>query len=64
MYRNFWSSAAEYCQFPGKIEHGEVLLVGMIGKYEYKDYVKRIGHHKQIEFNCDKGYKRKGTYRT
>ena len=37
-----------------------MLLVGVIGKYEYMDYVKRIGHNKEIEFNCDKGYKRIG----
>jgi hypothetical protein len=32
-----------------------VLLVGKIGKYEYRPYVKYIGHNEQIEFQCDKG---------
>ena len=42
------------------IDHGMVMLIGAIGKYEYRDYVNKIGHNEQIEFKCDPGYKRVG----
>ncbi|KAK2184378.1 hypothetical protein NP493_268g03054 [Ridgeia piscesae] len=45
-----------YCNYPGTVEHGQVLLVGIIGKYEYRPYVRRIGQNEKIEFNCEKGY--------
>ena len=43
-----------YCDYPGKIKNGEILLVGEIGKYEYREYVRRIGHNEQIEYQCTK----------
>lgn len=46
-----------YCDYPGTIEHGTILLVGAIGKYEYRAYVSRIGQNERIEYRCDKGYK-------
>ena len=49
-----------YCKWPGTILNGKVLLVGVIGRYEYRDYVKRKGHNEQIEFNCDKEFRRIG----
>ena len=55
-----WMCPPVYCKYPGTIDNGDVLLVGRIGKYEYRPYVKRIGHNDQIEFHCHKGYKRVG----
>ncbi|ELT92507.1 hypothetical protein CAPTEDRAFT_223767 [Capitella teleta] len=49
-----------YCEYPGTINNGDVLLVGRIGKYEYRSYVKGTGHNEVIEFHCHKGYKRSG----
>lgn len=49
-----------FCPYPGTIKYGHILLVGVIGKYEYRPYVRRIGHNEQIEFHCDKGYKMVG----
>ena|SRR6218665_1197180 len=46
-----------HCKYPGTIENGQVLLVGVIGKYEYRPYAKSIVHNVQIEFHCDKEYK-------
>ena len=44
----------EYCPYPGTIENGIILLVGMIGKYEYRYYVKRTEHNQEIQFHCSK----------
>ncbi len=49
-----------YCPYPGTIKNGQILLVGVIGKYEYRPYVRRIGHNEQIEYQCNKGFKRVG----
>lgn len=46
-----------HCKFPGTIENGTVLLVGVIGKYEYRPYAKSIVHNVQIEYHCEKEYK-------
>ncbi|XP_050520065.1 sushi, von Willebrand factor type A, EGF and pentraxin domain-containing protein 1 isoform X2 [Daktulosphaira vitifoliae] len=45
-----------YCPFPGYIEHGKVLLVGSMGVYDYRPYVKKIKNNKQIAFECDREY--------
>lgn len=45
-----------YCSFPGYIEHGKILLVGNMGLYDYRPYVKKIINNKQIMYDCDKGY--------
>jgi hypothetical protein len=29
-----------YCPFPGFIDHGKILLVGEMGLYEYRPYVR------------------------
>ena len=34
--------------------------MGAIGKYEYRHYVRRVGHTEQIEYHCAKGHKRVG----
>lgn len=45
-----------YCQFPGYIPNGKVLLVGNMGLYDYRPYVKKVINNKQIMYECDKGY--------
>lgn len=45
-----------YCQFPGYIPNGKVLLVGNMGLYDYRPYVKKVVNNKQIMYECDKGY--------
>ena len=47
---------AVYCPYPGKIDNGKILLVGVIGKYEYRPYVRRVGEGDEIEFQCNRGY--------
>lgn len=50
------NSVAVYCQFPGYIANGKVLLVGNMGLYDYRPYVKKVINNKQIMYDCDKGY--------
>ncbi|KAG5681085.1 hypothetical protein PVAND_010551 [Polypedilum vanderplanki] len=45
-----------YCQFLGIIPNGKVLLVGNMGLYDYRPYVKKVINNKQIMYDCDKGY--------
>ena len=45
---------AVFCEHPGSIMNGKILLVGVIGKYEYRPYVKNVWHNQQIEYHCDK----------
>ena len=52
--RIFLFQIVVYCPYPGTIENGQILLVGVIGKYEYRSYVKRIGHNDVIEYQCSK----------
>ncbi|XP_045762822.1 uncharacterized protein LOC123865673 [Maniola jurtina] len=56
-----WSGEAPkceevFCPFPGYIENGKVLLVGNMGLYDYRPYVKKVVNNKQIMYECDKGY--------
>lgn len=52
------SSCAEiYCGFPGFLEHGRVLLVGLTGMYDYKPYIRRISTNRQIAYECEVGYR-------
>ncbi|VVC93465.1 unnamed protein product [Leptidea sinapis] len=37
-----------FCPFPGYIENGKVLLVGNMGLYDYRPYVKKVVNNKQI----------------
>lgn len=46
-----------YCGFPGIIDHGRVLLVGLTGMYDYKPYIKRIPNNRQIAYECELGYR-------
>ncbi|CAK1543665.1 unnamed protein product [Leptosia nina] len=45
-----------FCPFPGYIENGKVLLVGNMGLYDYRPYVKKVVNNKQIMYECDRGY--------
>ncbi|XP_076180365.1 hig-anchoring scaffold protein [Ptiloglossa arizonensis] len=45
-----------FCPFPGFIENGKVFLVGNMGVYDYRPYVKKVVNNKQIMYDCDKGY--------
>ena len=35
----------------------QILLVGNMGLYDYRPYVKKITNNRQIIFDCDKGYR-------
>ncbi|XP_045540469.1 uncharacterized protein LOC106717941 [Papilio machaon] len=45
-----------FCPFPGYIENGKVFLVGNMGLYDYRPYVKKVVNNKQIMYECEKGY--------
>lgn len=45
-----------FCPFPGYVTHGKVLLVGNMGVYDFRPYVKKIVNNKQIMYDCDRGY--------
>jgi hypothetical protein len=45
-----------FCPFPGFVENGKVLLVGAMGLYEYRPYVRKIRNNRQIMFQCDRSY--------
>ena len=39
-----------FCPFPGFVENGKVLLVGSMGLYEYRPYVRKIRNNRQIMY--------------
>lgn len=45
-----------YCPFPGYVENGKVLLVGNMGLYDYRPYVRKVTNNKQIMYDCNRGY--------
>lgn len=45
-----------YCPFPGYIENGKVMLVGNMGLYDYRPYVRKVTNNKQIMYDCVRGY--------
>ncbi|CAG9821323.1 unnamed protein product [Phaedon cochleariae] len=45
-----------YCPYPGAVENGKILLVGNMGLYDYRPYVRKVTNNKQIMYDCDKGY--------
>lgn len=50
--KNTWASfVTVYCQFPGYIANGKVLLVGNMGLYDYRPYVK-VGLKWRNSENC------------
>uniref|UniRef100_A0A0P5PLV4 Sushi, von Willebrand factor type A, EGF and n=1 Tax=Daphnia magna TaxID=35525 RepID=A0A0P5PLV4_9CRUS len=46
-----------YCPFPGYIANGKVMLMGNMGYYDYRPYVKKVTNNRQIMYECDRGYK-------
>lgn len=45
-----------FCPFPGFVENGKVLLVGAMGLYEYRPYVRKIRNNRQIMYQCNRGH--------
>ncbi|XP_050719319.1 uncharacterized protein LOC127000000 isoform X1 [Eriocheir sinensis] len=45
-----------YCPFPGELPNGRVLLVGNMGMYDYRSYVKKVKNNRQLRFSCNRGY--------
>ena len=37
-----------FCPFPGFVENGKVLLVGSMGLYEYRPYVRKIRNNRPL----------------
>ncbi|GFX76377.1 protein lev-9 [Trichonephila clavipes] len=47
---------AVYCPFPGVIPNGRVLLVGYMGMYDYRPYVKKVTNNRQIMYECHRHF--------
>ncbi|GIY74358.1 CUB and sushi domain-containing protein 1 [Caerostris darwini] len=47
---------AVYCPFPGVLPNGRVLLVGYMGMYDYRPYVKKVTNNRQIMYECHRHY--------
>ncbi|KAF8794979.1 Locomotion-related protein Hikaru genki like protein [Argiope bruennichi] len=45
-----------YCPFPGILENGRILLVGHMGMYDYRPYVRKITNNRQIMYECERHY--------
>ncbi|XP_022257368.1 protein lev-9-like, partial [Limulus polyphemus] len=45
-----------YCPFPGYLKHGRVLLVGYMGMYDYRPYVRKVKNNRQIMYECQRSY--------
>ncbi|XP_023215884.1 protein lev-9-like isoform X4 [Centruroides sculpturatus] len=45
-----------YCKFPGYLENGRILLVGHMGMYDYRPYVKKVPNDKQVMYECNRHY--------
>ncbi|XP_022235268.1 protein lev-9-like, partial [Limulus polyphemus] len=45
-----------YCPFPGYLPNGRVLLVGHMGMYDYRPYVRKVTNNRQIMYECNRGY--------
>ncbi|XP_023218660.1 sushi, von Willebrand factor type A, EGF and pentraxin domain-containing protein 1-like isoform X2 [Centruroides sculpturatus] len=48
--------AVVYCPYPGELAHGKVLLIGHMGMYEYRSYVRKVGNDRQIMYECHRHY--------
>ena len=53
-------SCLDYCEYPGTIKNGQIYLVGVTGKFEYRHYISRISHNEKIEYHCGKEFQRIG----
>ena len=51
MSRLFFA-CVDYCEYPGTIKNGQILLVGVTGKFEYRHYISRTSHNEKIEYHC------------
>ncbi|KAF6037688.1 hypothetical protein EB796_004007 [Bugula neritina] len=51
---------AVYCPHPGELTNGKVLLVGNIGKFEYRPYIRLPGQSEKIVYYCSTGYRLEG----
>lgn len=51
-----YSCMAVYCKYPGSVKHGNVLLVGNMGLYDYRAYVRKVRNNRMITYKCDRGY--------
>lgn len=49
-----------FCNYPGSLENGRVMLVGSLGLHEYRSYVKNVATNRQLTYECDKGFLLKG----
>ncbi|XP_042217249.1 complement factor H-like isoform X2 [Homarus americanus] len=45
-----------YCPFPGYLVDGRVLLVGNMGMYIYRPYVRKVRNDRRIRYECNRGY--------
>ncbi|XP_054715425.1 sushi, von Willebrand factor type A, EGF and pentraxin domain-containing protein 1-like [Uloborus diversus] len=45
-----------YCPYPGLLENGRILLVGHMGMYDYRPYVKKITNNRQIMYECERHF--------
>ena len=50
-------SVTVYCPHPGDLKNGKILLVGDIGKFEYRPYVRHAGQGEKIEYYCSTGHR-------
>ena len=53
----FFCREKVYCPFPGYIANGKVMLMGNMGYYDYRPYVKKVTNNRQIMYECDRGFK-------
>jgi len=59
--RTFYDLFVEYCEYPGDLLNGRVLLIGVTSKFIYRKYMRHVGHNERIEYQCDnKEYYRNG----
>jgi len=50
----------DFCDYPGAIANGNIYLVGVTGKFEYRPYISRTSHNEKIEYHCEPEYNRIG----
>lgn len=42
-----------FCAFPGYVDHGKILLIGNMGLYDYRPYVKKVLECKICRESCN-----------
>ncbi|ESN96658.1 hypothetical protein HELRODRAFT_189328 [Helobdella robusta] len=48
------------CEYPGTLENGDILLIGIKGQFTYRNYVKKVKQYDQIEYRCRKDFTLEG----